>query len=215
MTSVARFPSDEGIHLAGSGSFAAEVIEFARAAGLEIVALLEPIDASRIGGEAHGLPILDPAALPRRGARAVVAVGNDRGRIGRALEDAGWVPHSVVHPSAVVSPSATIGRGVVIGPLVVVGALSHVGDHTLLGRGALLGHHTTIGAGSVLNPGANVAGAAALGAGVTVGMSAAVANGITVGDGAVIAAGAVVIREVRAGDRVQGVPARPFTGGAS
>ncbi len=206
---------DQRIYLAGSGSFAAEVVEFARASGLEIVALLEPIDPARIGGEAHGLPIVDPAVLPHRGARAVVAVGNDRGPIGRTLEDQGWVPHSVVHPSAVVSPSATIGRGVVIGPLAVVGALSHVGDHTLLGRGALLGHHATIGAGSVLNPGANVAGMAALGSGVTVGMSAAVANGLTVGDGAVIAAGAVVVRDVRAGDRVQGVPARPFAGGSA
>ena len=206
---------DERIHVAGSGSFAAEVIEFARAAGLTVMALLEPIDATRIGGQAHGLPVLDPALPPHAEAGAVVAVGADRGRIGHALEDAGWIPRSVVHPSAVVSPSAAIGRGVVIGPLAVVGAQAHVADHALLGRGALLGHHATVGAGAVLNPGANVAGMVSLGAGVTVGMSAAVANGRTIGEGAVIAAGAVVVRDVDAGDRVQGVPARRFAGGTA
>ncbi len=198
------------IHIAGTGSFAAEVIEFARAAGLDVAGLIEPIDPLRVGGEAHGLPILDPGVPPRPGAAAAVGVGHERLRIRRLLADAGWGDATIVHPSAVVSPSAVIGAGVVIGPLVVVGAQSHVGDHALLGRGVLVGHHTTIGEGSTLNPGANVAGGVTLGTEATVGMGASVAQGLAVGDGALIAAGAVVVRDVQAGVRVQGVPARAF-----
>jgi len=43
-----------------------------------------------------------------------------------------------------------------------------------------------------------------------IGMGAVVANGLEVGAGAVVAAGAVVLRDVDAGARVQGVPARVF-----
>ena len=201
---------DPVVHIAGTGSFAAEVIEFAQAAGFRVAGLVEPIDPARIGGEAHGLPILDPAAPPRPGAPVVVAVGQGRLRIRRMLADAGWGAETIAHPSAVVSPSAVIGAGVVIAPLVVIGAQARVGDHALLGRGALVGHHTTIGEGSTLNPGANIAGSVTLGDAVTVGMGAAVAPLMTVGDGALIAAGAVVVRDVPAGVRVQGVPAREF-----
>ena len=41
-------------------------------------------------------------------------------------------------------------------------------------------------------------------------MGAVVTNGLLVGDGAVVAAGAVVVRDVASGERVQGVPARPY-----
>ncbi len=199
------------VYIAGTGSFAAEVIEFARAAGMEVAGLVEPIDPSRIGGEAYGLPILDPDAPPSPGGAAVVGVGHERLRIARLLAAAGWAAATVVHPSAVVSPSAVIGAGAIVGPLVVVGAQSRIGEHALLGRGVLVGHHTTIGDGSTLNPGANVAGVVTLGTRVTIGMGAAVADRRTIGDGALIAAGAVVVRDVAAGERVQGVPARPFT----
>ena len=44
----------------------------------------------------------------------------------------------------------------------------------------------------------------------TVGMGAVVVDNTTVGDGVTIAAGAVVLRDVEAGTRVQGVPARLY-----
>jgi acetyltransferase-like isoleucine patch superfamily enzyme len=85
-----------------------------------------------------------------------------------------------------------------------------VGEHWLLSRGALLGHHSTLEPFARLLPGANVAGHVRLGEGVTVGMSAAIVDDTEVGPGAVIAAGAVVLRDVPADTRVQGVPARVF-----
>ena len=198
------------LYVVGTGNFALEVIEFATAAGLEVEALVEPIDPSRVGSTVYGFDLRPMAPPPRADARFVVAVGSNRAAIAAELTALGWVATSVVHPSAVISESATLGEGVVVGPLVVVGAASEIGSHSLLGRGALVGHHTTLGSGTVVNPGANIAGLVTGGSELTVGMGASVANGLSLGDRAVIAAGAVVVRDVDTGSRVQGVPARVF-----
>src|SRR5439155_524899 len=82
------------------------------------------------------------------------------------------------------------------------------GEHSLLGRGALVGHHVALSDGVVINPGANVGGNVRLGRGATIGMGATVVNGVSIGERALVAAGAVVIRDVPPAARVQGVPAR-------
>lgn len=201
-------PTVAELHVAGTGSFALELVEYARAAGHDVVALVELVDPGRVGGEAHGLPIVGPDA--DRGA-AVVGLGGDRLALWSLLAEHGWRAARVVHPAAVVSPSAVLGAGLVVGPGAVVGAAAKLGAHSLVSRGALVGHHAVIGPGAVLNPGANVAGNSAIGEGATIGMGAAVLNGVKVGAGAVVAAGAVVVRDVEPATRVQGVPARLFT----
>lgn len=200
------------IHVAGTGSFALEVAEYARDAGLAVAGLIELLDPARVGTEVHGLPVRAADDLPHEGAAAVVGAGGDRLGLWALLGPHGWRAASVVHPAAHVAPSARVGEGSVIAPGVVVGAATVLGEHVLVGRGALVGHHTVVEPGVVLNPGANVAGHVRLGAGVTVGMGALVADHLEVGAGAVIAAGAAVVRPVAAGVRVQGVPARPCGG---
>jgi sugar O-acyltransferase (sialic acid O-acetyltransferase NeuD family) len=201
------------IHVAGTGSFALEIAEYAGAAGLEVAGLIELQDPSRVGTEIHGLPVRAADDPPARDAAAVVGAGGDRLAHWDGLADHGWSAVSVVHPAAHVSPSARVSAGCVVGPGAVVGAASELGEHVLLGRGALLGHHVVIEAGVTLNPGANVAGHVRLGRGVTVGMGAIVADHLEVGAGATVAAGATVVRDVDPGVRVQGVPARPYEGG--
>jgi sugar O-acyltransferase (sialic acid O-acetyltransferase NeuD family) len=196
------------LHVAGTGSFALEVVEYARAAGHDVVALVELVDPARVGGEAHGLPIVGPDAPA---GAAVLGLGGDRLALWSVLAEHGWRAERVVHPAAVVSPSAVLGEGAVLAPGAVVGAAAELGAHVLVSRGALVGHHSAIGAGAVLNPGANVAGNCAVGDGATIGMSGAVVNGVRVGAGAIVAAGAVVVRDVEPATRVQGVPARLFT----
>jgi acetyltransferase-like isoleucine patch superfamily enzyme len=104
----------------------------------------------------------------------------------------------------------TLAAGAIVGPAAVIGAGTDVGEHALVSRGALVGHHASVGPFVRLLPGSNLAGHVVCEASVTIGMSAAVIDHITVGEGAVVAAGAVVVRDVPALTRVQGVPARVF-----
>lgn len=196
------------IYVAGTGSFALELVEYVQDAGFSVSGLIELIDDGRVGGRVHELEVVavDGAA---RGA-FVIGTGGDRQEHATRLEAGGWIPQSIVHPSAHVSASASLATGAIVAPGAVVGAASRLGAHVLVGRGSLVGHHVSIAPAATLNPGSNIAGNVRIGERAVIGMGAVVANGLEVGAGAVVAAGAVVLRDVDAGARVQGVPARVF-----
>ena len=196
-----------GLYVAGTGSFALEMIEYARAAGHEVAGLVELVDSSRIGGEVHGLPVVGLDAGP---GTAIIGLGGERLTLWARLAEHGWRAATVVHPAALVSPSAQLGEGCLVAPAAVIGAAAQLGRQTIVARGGLVGHHARLGAGVVLNPGANVGGNASVGDGAVLGMGAIVVNGVEVGAKALVAAGAVVVRPVEPATRVQGVPARVF-----
>jgi sugar O-acyltransferase (sialic acid O-acetyltransferase NeuD family) len=196
------------LYVAGTGSFALEVVEYADAAGIAVRGLVELVDETRVGAEIHGLGVV--STVGGLGRSFVVGAAGDRLAYAARLEAQEWEAAIVVHPSAHVSPSARLGPGTIVAPGVVVGAATELGPHVLAGRGALVGHHTRIGAGVTINPGANLAGNVSVGEGATIGMGAQISNGIEIGAGAIVAAGAVVVRPVDAETRVQGVPARVF-----
>jgi UDP-perosamine 4-acetyltransferase len=204
-----RFDSPP-VFVAGTGSYAAEIAEYAQASEMRVEALIELLDLERVGTTIHGLPVIDSAALPAGIPHAVLAAGKNRSSTWAELAANGWIAVTVIHPSAVVSPSAQIKAGCIVGPTAVIGAQTLLNQQTLIGRGALIGHHVSIGEGAVVNPGANVAGNVSIGDGAVIGMGAVVVNGIEIGNGAVVAAGAVVVRDVPSAARVQGVPAKVF-----
>ena len=197
--------------MAGTRTFAAEVVDFAQEAGLRVLGLLEPYEGERVGQTIHDLPVAALEDVPGRGPRDVLVGTGESDRrdvVGRLLA-AGWRPGTLVHPRAHVARSATIGTGSVIGPGAVVGTRASLGEHVLAGRGVLIGHHTTIGPFCTLGPGANVAGNVRVGADAWIAMGAVVRDHVTIGSGAAVAMGAVVVEDVPPGVEVRGVPARP------
>jgi len=202
------------LYLAGTGTFAIEVAEWAQDAGWTVAGLFELHDRSRVGGRVRGWPVLAPDAVPS-GTQALIAAGGSRRAHRAALSPEGWRAASVVHPRAHVSPSARLEDGCIVAPGAVIGAETIVGAHTLISRGVLIGHHVRVGDFVSLMPGSNVGGNATVGDESSVGMGAVVVDAITVGVGATVAAGAVVVRPVTGGARVQGVPAREYSGCAA
>jgi sugar O-acyltransferase (sialic acid O-acetyltransferase NeuD family) len=202
------------VFVAGTGSFAAEIADWAAAAGFMVLGLIELRDPSRVGSVRHGLPVvaLEP---PHPEASAVLGLGGDRREAWGALEESGWRPTTIVHPAASLARDVRAGAGVTIGPRAVVGAASVIDDHVIVSRGALIGHHVRVGRFGTLNPGVNIGGNTTIGSDAFIGMGAIVVNGVTVGERAVIGAGAVALRDVEATTRVQGIPARPVASPAA
>jgi len=201
------------LFIVGAGWFAVEVAGWAEESGWQVAGLAELLDPARVGIHHAGYPVVDPMALPH-GAIALVAGARDHDRRESwdLVERRGCKAATVVHPTAHVARSANLAPGTIVAPAAVIGAGTEVGEHTLVSRGALVGHHVTIGPFTRLLPGANVASHVELGPDVTIGMAAALVDHVSIGEAAVVAAGAVVLRDVPSGTRVQGVPARVFSG---
>ena len=142
-----------GLHVAGTGSFALELIEYARASGHDVVGLVELVDSSRVDGQVHGLPVVGIDAGP---GTVVLGLGGDRLTLWARLAEHGWRATTIVHPAAHVSPSARLGEGCFVGPAAVIGAAAVLGRQAIVARGALVGHHTRLGAGVVLGDAAAV-----------------------------------------------------------
>ena len=199
------------VHIAGTGSFAAEIASWARDGGLEVEALIELEDLERIGSVIHGLPVVRLDSPPT-GGRAILGRGGDRRGHWAPLAAAGWSPAGVIHPTAHLAATAEVAPSATVGTLAVIGAECAIGEQAIVSRGALVGHHVQVGDFASLNPGVNIGGDARIGAGAYLGMGCVVVNRTVVGAGATVAAGAVAVRDVAAEVRVQGIPAIPYLG---
>jgi sugar O-acyltransferase (sialic acid O-acetyltransferase NeuD family) len=196
----------------GAGWYALEIAEYAEDAGWSVLGLVELLDADRVGSTHGGRKVVAMADITP-GMGAVVAGPGDRRAAWAGAVARGATPVVVQHPTAHVSAASRLASGAVIGPLAVIGTGASIGPHVIVSRGGLVGHHAQVGAYSLLFPGSNIAGHVRIGEEVAVGMNAAIAHHVKVGDGATVGAAAMVLRDVPADTRVQGVPARPFVTG--
>jgi sugar O-acyltransferase (sialic acid O-acetyltransferase NeuD family) len=137
------------------------------------------------------------------------AIGDPRTKLAvcRRLEEAGGRFATLVHPSAVIGRNTIVGRGCIICPGAVLTADVRIGNHVIVNACASVGHDAVIGDGCTLSGHADVTGFVKLGRGVFLGTHAAVLPKTGVGDFAVVGAGSVVLRNVKPGATVMGVPA--------
>ncbi len=169
---------------------------------------------ARQGTESHGHPVFSRAMIERRPEAFVLAVPGSpvsyRSRRG-IIEGLGVARERfarVIHPTARVSPLATIGTNVLIMAGAVITANAVIGDHVCVLPNTVVHHDVAIGAWSLIGSNVTIAGGASLGENCYVGSGSSIMNGLSVGEGALVGLGSNVIRDVPAGARVAGNPAR-------
>jgi len=147
-------------------------------------------------------------SLPEDGEAVIIAVGDNRARLGihRALAVVArpWF----THPQAVISPSAGIGAGTVVFAGAVVHAAAMVGEAVIVNTRAVVEHDCRVGDGVHLSPGAILCGGVTVEDGAWIGAGSTIIPGVRVGAGATVGAGAVILVDVPAGATVVGNPGR-------
>src|SRR4051812_47635206 len=103
------------LYVLGAGWFSVEGAGWADESGWSVAGLVELMDPGRVGGSIDGYPIVDAAALPP-GTAAVAAGGRsvDRGDAWAVADRHGFVPATIVHPTAHVARSASIEPGAIV-----------------------------------------------------------------------------------------------------
>jgi sugar O-acyltransferase (sialic acid O-acetyltransferase NeuD family) len=190
----------------GSGGHA----KVAQAAGFQILCFAD--DSANEGAQFLGHDVVRPhsSRVELPGIAFLVAIGNNEARA-RCFETGlqmGWIPATVIHPSAVISVHSVIGDGTVVMPHVVVNAASVVGRNCILNTSAVIEHDCVIQDHVHISPAATLAGDVVVEALAHIGMAASVLPGCRIGRSATVGAGAVVTGRVGSNSTVVGVPAR-------
>ena len=138
------------------------------------------------------------------------ALGNPvyRRKYVEIIKSKGGVFFPIVSSKSIVHPSAHIGEGVMISAFCSVSANTYIGDFTTIHPFCNIGHDAKVGEYCEIESYSFMGGGACLGNNVTLHTRATILPHIKVGANAIVGAGSVVLRNVKAGVTVFGVPAK-------
>ncbi|NTW69013.1 MAG: acetyltransferase [Chlorobiaceae bacterium] len=137
------------------------------------------------------------------------AIGNNtiRNNVVTRLEKFGWKAACLIHPSVIFARNVSIGEGSYIGAGSILCPNAFVGKHVIINIRVTIGHDAVLEDYSQLCPGAQINGACRVCCGALIGSNASVLPGKEIGAQAIVGANSQVIRSVKAGETVNGVPA--------
>lgn len=148
--------------------------------------------------------------VPRPGDCFAMGIGlpEPKLEIARSLTERGAEFVTAVHPSVIMGDRVSLGSGTIVCPYAVLTCDIRIGEFVTINLHASVGHDAVIGPGCTLSSHSDVTGYAKLGLGVFLGSHASILPNAQVGDFAKVGAGSVVIKRVKAGTTVFGVPGK-------
>lgn len=154
-----------------------------------------------------------PDYVPVPGDLLVMGISDtrDKLRVAGELEARGAKFLTFVHSSVLLADWVKLGRGAVICPNAVVSCHADIGDFATVNLGCTIGHDVKLGRGATLSAHVDLTGFVTVGEGAFFGSHASVLPRANVGDYARVGAGSVVLRSVKAGSTVMGVPAKQIS----
>ena len=207
--------------IVGAGGFGREVLNWALdipkdKRDWEVAGFLDANPAALEGfSRIHYEIFADPLNYsPQEKDLFVCAIGTPviKLQICKTLVQKGATFITLIHPTAVIGHGCTLGVGCLFCPGSIVTADVCINDFVTLNAYATVGHDAKIGTGCTLSGHVDVTGFSVLGEGVFLGSHAVVLPGAQVGDYATVGAGSVVLKKVKPGATVMGVPAKQIAG---
>lgn len=115
---------------------------------------------------------------------------------------------SLIHPTSIINGNAVIGEGVLISAYSLVSSYVKIGDNTIIHPFCDLGHDTEIADNCTIESYSFFGGFSKVGHHTTIHTRSTILPHIVIGDNVSVGAGSVVIRNVKSGTSIFGVPAK-------
>lgn len=129
-------------------------------------------------------------------------------KIVELIEGKGGEFISLICPKVEINKTAKLGRGILAFHDVHVGSEAVIGNHVMLQSYAAIGHDVVVGDYVRIDPKASIVGGVKVGNRVALHTMCVLNHKVTVGDDAVVGALSFVIRKVKPGITVLGIPAK-------
>lgn len=201
------------LFIVGAGGFGREVAAWVAQVNAvrprwELVGFLD--DDLAAGHPHHRVLARPDEQVFERNDDVLVAIGNPAARlkVGRQLQARGVGLPVLQHPSAVVGQDCRIGVGCILCPGAVLTTNVTLGNFVIVNVHASIGHDARLADGVTLSGHVDITGGTVVDEGAFFGTHASVLPKANVGAFAKVGAGSTVLRSVRPGATVMGVPAK-------
>ena len=205
------------IALLGAGGHFKVVVDILRNCGHEIAFALDDNEKLH-GSTVMGVEVVDGIeAISSRihlvdGVFPAIGSESTRAKLLDLAERLSLKMPNAIHPFSAIADGVTMGSGIAIMAGAVINPATEVKDGAIINTSASVDHDCSIGRSAQVAPGAHLGGGVALDDEVLIGIGAVVMPGLSIGKGATVGCGAVVTKNVKAGQTVVGIPARPMQG---